>query len=82
MERAEEEGELWRKGREGSGVTERRFDGGDRSVIDLTTDVVSCCLQKAFWLTLLCVAAQRGEAEIDPRTGTSDFGGSFVVPPR
>ena len=38
------------EGEGGSGVTER-FDGGDRSAIDLTTDVVSCCLQKAFWLT-------------------------------
>jgi hypothetical protein len=35
------------------------------------------------YFTFMCVAAwQRGEAEIDPRTGTNVFGGSFVVPPR
>lgn len=35
-------GELWREGREW--WAERRFDGGDRSVIDLTTGV-RCCVE-------------------------------------
>ena len=49
------------EGEGGSGVTERRFDGGDRSAIDLTT----CCVMlftEGFlaYLTIhvaLCVAA-------------------------